>query len=108
MYISNKSQWYQSVNQYKEGINVKNFFIGIVTMSIFFIVNAILMPFIGQYIFIGDQFTISYHMFTYTGLMVLCGVIVVCTCIVVEKLNEVKDSINKSKQLSNTDEISHS
>lgn len=83
---------------------MKKFFIGIVTLIIFFIVNAFLMPFIGQYIFIGDPFTISYHMFTYTGLMLLCVVIVVCTCIIVEKLNEVKDSINKSKQVISNDD----
>lgn len=82
---------------------MKNFFIGIFTMIIFFIVNIFLMPFIGQYIFVGDPFTISYHMFTYTGLMLLCSIIVVCTFIVVEKLNEVKDSINKSKSLINDD-----
>lgn len=83
---------------------MKKIFIGIVTLIIFFIVNVFLMPFIGQYIFIGDPFTISYHMFTYTGLMLLCGVIVVCTCIIVEKLNEVKDSINKSKQVISNDD----
>lgn len=80
------------------------FFIGIVTMIIFFIINLFVMPLIFQYIFIGYPFTITDHMFTYTGLMILCGAIVVCTCIIVKKLNEVKDLINKSKQVINNDD----
>lgn len=50
---------------------------------------------IGQFIFVGDSFTISYHMFTYTGLMTLCGVVTVCTCIIVGKLNEIKHEFDK-------------
>lgn len=77
---------------------MKNFFYGIIAMIIFYIFNLFIMSMIGQFIFVGDSFTISYHMFTYTGLMTLCGVVTVCTCIIVEKLNEVKrefDKINK-------------
>lgn len=72
-------------------------------MIIFLIANMFIMPFIGQYIFIGDTITISYHMFTYTGLMLLSGILVVCTCIIVEKLNELKNEINKLRELSNND-----
>ncbi|GEM_PF-976889 len=82
---------------------MKNVIIGIVAMVIFLIVNEFIMPLIGQFIFWGDAFTISYHMFTYTGLMLLCGIVVVCTCIIVEKLNEVKDAINKSKEVTSNE-----
>lgn len=79
--------------------NVINVIIGIFAMVIFLIVNLFIMPLIGQSLFWGDTFTISYHMFTYTGLILLCGIMIVCTCIIVEKLNEVKNAINKSKEL---------
>ncbi|QUH20357.1 hypothetical protein [Alkaliphilus sp. B6464] len=69
---------------------------GIIAMVAFYIFNMFIMQIIGNFIFIGDSFTISYHMFTYTGLMTLCGVIVVCTYIIVGKLNEVKDLLGKS------------
>lgn len=69
---------------------------GIIAMVIFYIFNNFIMHIVGSFIFVGDPFTISYHMFTYTGLMTLCGVIVVCTYIIVGKLNEVKDLLGKS------------
>lgn len=68
---------------------------GIVAMIIFYIFNTFIFSIIGQFIFIGDDFTISYHMFTYTGLMTLCGVIVICTYIVTEKLEEIKNILKK-------------
>ena len=49
---------------------------------------------IGQLIFVGDEFTISYHLFTYTGLVLLCGLIVTYTGIIVQKLDEIKETIN--------------
>lgn len=76
---------------------MNKFLIGIISMAIFFIFNMFIMPFIGQFIFVGDAVKISYYMFIYTGLMTLCGVIIVCTCIVVEKLNSINDEIKKIK-----------
>ncbi|WP_066505580.1 hypothetical protein [Abyssisolibacter fermentans] len=69
---------------------------GIIAMIIFYIFNIFIFPIIGQIIFVGDGFTISYHMFTYTGLITLCGIIIVCTYIIIEKLNEIKNLISKS------------
>ena len=74
---------------------MNKFFYGIIAMIIFYIFNLFIMSMIGQFIFVGDSFTLSYHMFTYTGLMTLCGVVTVC---IVGKLNKVKyefDKINK-------------
>ncbi|HCQ91097.1 MULTISPECIES: hypothetical protein [unclassified Clostridium] len=68
----------------------------IVAMIIFYIFNTFIFSIIGQFIFVWDDFTISYHMFTYTGLMTLCGVIVIRTYIVSEKLKEVKDMFKKT------------
>lgn len=63
---------------------------GVISMVVFYLFNLLIMGFIGKLIFIGDDFTISYHMFTYTGLMTLCGVIIACTFAIIEKLDEVK------------------
>ncbi len=68
---------------------------GIIAMVIFYIFNLTIMGIIGHFIFGGDEFYLSYHMFTYTGLITLCGVIVVCTYIIVEKLNEVKNKLSE-------------
>ena len=70
----------------------------IFAMLVFYIFNISIMKIIGYFIFIGDEFTISYHLFTYTGLMTLCAVIIVCTCIIIDKLNEIKIELNKSKR----------
>lgn len=70
---------------------------GILGMVVFYIFNMFIMQIIGQFIFLGDPVTLSYHLFTYTGLMTLCAVIIVCTYIIIEKLNEVKAEVNKSK-----------
>jgi hypothetical protein len=72
---------------------------GILAMIFFYIFNIFIMGIIGHFIFAGDEFTISYHMFTYTGLMTLCGVIIVCTYIIIEKLNEVKETVINSKKV---------
>lgn len=71
---------------------------GIISMIVFYIFNIFIMGLIGQFIFVGDNFTISYHLFTYTGLMTLCGVIVTCTFIIIEKLNEVKSIFSKPNE----------
>ena len=69
----------------------------IIGMVGFYIVNQFIMYPIGELIFWGDQFTISYHLFTYTGLILIFGLIIVCTIIIVKKLDEIKDLINKDK-----------
>lgn len=77
---------------------MKKIVYGIMAMIIFFIFNMLIMASIGQFLFIGDSFTISYHMFTYTGLMTLCGIIIACTYVIVEKINEIKYELNKLKK----------
>lgn len=73
--------------------------IGVISAAVFFLFNTFIMGIIGNFLFVGgDPFTKSFHMFTYTGLMTLCGVIVVCTYIIIEKLNEVKKILNESNE----------
>ena len=69
---------------------------GIFGMVIFYIVNEFIMYPIGQLIFVGDTITVSYHLFTYTGLILMFGIII-CTSIIVKKLDEIKNLINKDK-----------
>jgi hypothetical protein len=76
----------------KEEVIMNKLVKGLIAMIAFYIFNMLVMSIIGQVIFVGDSFTISYHLFTYTGLMTLCGVIIVCTYIIIEKLDEVKKS----------------
>ena len=76
---------------------MKKVFKGISAMILFYIFNMFIMQIIGQFIFVGDSVTISYHLFTYAGLMTLCAVIIVCTLIIIDKLNEVKTELNKTK-----------
>ncbi len=70
---------------------------GIFGMVIFYIVNEFIMYPIGQLIFVGDTITVSYHLFTYTGLILMFGIIIICTSIIVKKLDEIKNLINKDK-----------
>ena len=70
---------------------------GISAMILFYIFSMFIMQIIGQFIFVGNSVTISYHLFTYTGLMTLCAVIIVCTSIIIDKLNEVKTELDKTK-----------
>ena len=70
---------------------------GIFGMVIFYIVNEFIMYPIGQLIFVGDTITVSYHIFTYTGLILMFGIIIICTSIIVKKLDEIKNLINKDK-----------
>ena len=70
---------------------------GIIGMIIFYIVNEFIMYPICQLIFLGDAISVSYHLFTYTGLILMFGLIIICTSIIVKKLDEIKDVINKDK-----------
>jgi hypothetical protein len=64
-------------------------------MVLFYILTVICTLLISQHIFVGDEFSLSYHLFTYTGLILLCGIIIVCTSIIVSKVEEIKDLIKK-------------
>jgi len=74
---------------------MKKLGIGIISMIIFYAFNYFFSVTGGHYIFTGDSFTLGFHLFTYLGLMTLCGVIVVCTYIIIEKLNEIKNESNE-------------
>lgn len=62
-------------------------------MVLFYILTIICTLLISQHIFVGDEFNLSFHLFTYTGLILLSGIIIVCTSIIVSKIEELKDLI---------------
>lgn len=63
----------------------KSLIYGVSTAIIFYITTSyILEPFIT---YGGDSYTLSYHMFSYMGLVLLSGIIVFCTSIIIQKIN---------------------
>ena len=73
---------------------MKNILYGLLSSFIFGLIVLIIFVPIGSSVFVGDPFTISFHLFTYMGLIVLCGVIVTCTLFIVEKLNIIINEIS--------------
>lgn len=67
----------------------------IVSSIFFWIINIIFLVPLGSIIFLGDAFTISYHLFTYMGLIALCFVIVFCTSLILKKLDEIKKELSQ-------------
>lgn len=77
---------------------VKNILIGMLSGIAFWLITTIVSDSIGELIFGGDSFILSYHSFTYVALILICMIIITCTLTIVQKLNEVKELINKLKQ----------
>jgi hypothetical protein len=66
-------------------------FYGIMAMIGFFVFNIILMNIFGG----------VFRDLIYTGVVTLCGVIVICTCIIVEKLNKIIQQPNEQSDKNN-------
>lgn len=45
----------------------------------------------------GDAFELYYHMFTRMGLITLSGIVIMCTIIIVKKLNEIEELLKNHK-----------
>ncbi len=74
---------------------------GLSAAVIFHIISTIFSGTIGSIIFsTGDPYTMSYHKYTYTGLLILCGVIVACTLFLNMKINNLKSEIYDQKKKS--------
>ncbi len=66
----------------------KGILYGVLAMVIFTAVDLLLlMPLFS--LIPGDDFTMSFHLFTYGGVTLLCGVVVTCTYLVLRKLDQV-------------------
>ena len=69
---------------------MKHILKGILGILLFFITSIILSNLIVQHIFSAYQPHQSYHVFTYTGLMLLCGVIITCTSLILDSFKKNK------------------
>lgn len=71
---------------------LKTTFYGVIGSIIFFFFTQNFGGWIGMSVFSsGDEYEVSYHMFTRMALIVLSGIIITCTIIIVQKLNEIKE-----------------
>ncbi|QHI73089.1 hypothetical protein [Aminipila terrae] len=76
---------------------LKIMFYGVISAIIFTIFTLVIGNWIGMIIFKGDQYELSYHIFTRMGLIALSGIIITCTIIIVKKLNQVNEVLKNSK-----------
>ena len=61
----------------------KSLIYGVSTAVIFYITTSYILEPFGMFItYGGDSYTLSYHMFSYMGLVLLSGIIVFCTSII--------------------------
>lgn len=67
---------------------MKNILYGLLSSVLFFIFTWFILAPISSSIF-GDSVQISFHLFTYMGLILLFGLIVTCTLFIIQKFNEV-------------------
>ena len=66
----------------------KGILYGVLAMVIFTAVDLLLlMPLFS--LIPGDDFTMSFHLFTYGGVTLLCGVLVTCTYLILRKLDQI-------------------
>ena len=66
----------------------KSLIYGVSTAVIFYIITAYILEPFGMFITYGGySYTLSYHMFSYMGLVLLSGIIVFCTSIIIQKIN---------------------
>ena len=66
----------------------KSLIYGVSTAIMFYITTVYILEPFGMFItYGGDSYTLSYHMFSYMGLVLLSGIIVFCTSIIIQKIN---------------------
>lgn len=77
----------------------KGILYGLLAMVVFFIITECILFPTGMLIMIGgDRFTVSYHMFTYMGITLLCGVIVTCTYLIINKMDTLINELRNNKE----------
>jgi len=76
---------------------LKIIFYGVISSVMFMFLTLYFGSWIGMFIFVGDEYEMSYHMFTRMGLIVLSGIVITCTIIIVKKIDEVKEFLKNQK-----------
>jgi multidrug efflux pump subunit AcrB len=51
-----------------------------------------------RFLFVGDNYIISYHMYTYVGITLLASIVVSCTIIIIGKINELEEKVTKENK----------
>ncbi len=75
---------------------MKKVFIPIIAFFIFYLINLYILSFIGTMLIPGgDEFQISYHSISYSGIAALASIVITCTYIIVEKINELLKELRK-------------
>lgn len=79
---------YNKLNKSICQIMKKSLIYGVSTAIIFYITTVYILEPFGMFItYGGDSYTLSYHMFSYMGLVLLSGIIVFCTSIIIQEIN---------------------
>ncbi len=79
-------------------ISTKAVLLAIILFFVFYFFNRYILYAIGFMITVGgDDYELSYHMFSYTGIAFIASV-VTCTYIIVKKIEEVLHEIKEIKQ----------
>ena len=70
---------------------------GVLTMIVFFIVTLLFLSPLGEFVMVGgDPYTVSYHMYSYMGITLLSGIIVTCTYLIINKIDELIKELKKN------------
>lgn len=71
---------------------------GIIGAIVFYILITFILDPLGMLITPGgDQFILSYTMFSNMGIVALCGVIIACTVKIINKIDELIIELRKNK-----------
>ena len=80
-------------------ISTKAVLLAIILFFVFYFFNRYILYAIGFMITVGgDDYELSYHMFSYTGIAFIASLVVTCTYIIVKKIEEVLHEIKELKQ----------
>ena len=70
--------------------------LAIVSFIVSFLFNNYILIAVGYLLTIGgDAFTLSYHMPSYTGIAFIASIVITCTAIVINKINELLIELRK-------------
>jgi len=51
-----------------------------------------------RFLFVGDEFILSYLSPIYSGIILLAGLMVLCTCLIIEEVRELSNRLRDSEE----------